>query len=422
MQELLEKLFPICRSITGGGVRQTLNILKEYIPLKVHEVPTGTEVFDWMIPKEWNIRDAYIKNSKGKKIIDFKESNLHVLGYSTPINKKMSLAELKDHIFTLPEQPELIPYLTSYYKEDWGFCMSHEQFEKLKEDTYEVVIDSSLKDGYLSYGEFYIKGKSEDEVLFSSYLCHPSMCNDSISGVILLAFLAKKLKDLDLNYSYRFLFVPETIGAITWLSRNEKNVSKIKHGLVATCVGDSGDFTYKKSRMGNAEIDKIVENILKHSENGYKVIDFEPVGSDERQYCSPGFNLAVGSLMRTMYGEFSEYHTSADNLDFVKGEYLEDSLEQYLAIVKVLENNKTYLNLSSKCEPQLGKRGIYRSLAPKGRKKEGYAEEEAVLWVLNMSDGTRSLLDISTRSGIDFKRLQKATEVLIKNGLLKLVS
>ena len=267
MFELMEKLFPICRSITGNGVRETLKILSGYISLETHEVKTGTKVFDWNVPMEWNIKDAYIKSNKGEKIIDFKNSNLHVLGYSIPINESVKLDELKKHMYTIPEQPDIIPYKTSYYNKNWGFCLTHKQFSELNDESYDVCIDSELKDGSLTYGEYFIKGKSTKEILFSSYVCHPSICNDALSGVVMNILLAKTLlkHQNELNYSYRFLFVPETVGAITWLSINEEKTKNISHGLVLTCVGDNGNFTYKKTRDGDSEIDKTVLKILKKS-------------------------------------------------------------------------------------------------------------------------------------------------------------
>ena len=419
MYMLMEKLYPICRSITGDGVRETLKIIHEHIPIEIHEVPTGTKVFDWTVPKEWNIKDAYVKNSKGEKIIDFRKSNLHVLNYSIPVHKKIGLTELKEHLFTLPDYPDGIPYLTSYYKENWGFCITHKQYEQLEEDNYEVVIDSTLEEGHLTYGALYLKGESADEVLFSCYVCHPSLCNDNLSGITLLTFLAKHLKGMKLKYSYRFLFIPETIGAITWLSLNEDKISKIKHGLVATCLGDSGKSTYKKTRNGDNVIDKAVEKVLIDSGKPYKIIDFFPSGSDERQFCSPGFNLPVGSLMRTPYGRFPEYHTSADNLEFIKAEYLADSFERYMKAIFVLENNETYMNHNPKCEPRLGKRGLYRMI---GSQKWGGIDELALLWVLNLSDGANSLLDISIRSGLPFSQIKYGADALLEKGLLSRVT
>ena len=420
MYSLMKKLFPICRSITGDGVRKTLKILQEEINLEIHEVPTGTQVFDWTIPKEWNINDAYVKNSLGEKVIDFKKSNLHVLNYSTPINKKMQLEELKKNLHTIPEHPNWIPYLTSYYKENWGFCLSHNKYLQLTEDTYEVVIDSTLNDGHLTYGELFVKGNSQEEILFSCYVCHPSMCNDNLSGVVLLTALAKmiinKSKEGNLRYSYRFLFIPETIGAITWLARNEEKMDLIKAGLVATCAGDPGIVHYKKSRIGEALIDRAVQKVLTDSEKSHKVIDFFPSGSDERQFCSPGFNLPMGSLMRSPYGKyFPEYHTSADNLEFVQAKFLADSQQVYEQVVYTLEHNKTYVNLNPKCEPQLGKRGLYNQLGGQRNK----IDHMAIMWVLNMSDGTNSLLEISLKANIKFIEVKLAADALIKCNLLK---
>ncbi|MCF7800163.1 DUF4910 domain-containing protein [Candidatus Babeliales bacterium] len=411
----IKKLYPICRSITGNGVRETLKNIQEHIPVKISEIPSGTQAFDWVVPKEWNIKDAWIKNSKGEKIIDFEKSNLHVLNYSIPVHKTLSLQELNKNLYTLPEYPDWIPYLTSYYKENWGFCLSNNQYKNLPEDTYEVFIDSSLENGNLTYGELFLKGQSEEEILFSCYLCHPSMCNDSLSGVSLLTFLAKELLNKNLKYSYRFLFIPETIGAITWLALNEEKVKNIKYGLVATCLGDKGDFTYKKSRSSDALINKIVEKVLQDSKSKFKIINFDPCGSDERQFSSPGFNLQIGSLMKTMYGKFDEYHTSADSLNFVQSEYLQDSFDKYLKIIYVIENNKFYLNLNPKCEPQLGKRGLYSML---GSQKYSNLNIEAILWVLNFSDGKNSLLDISFLSGFDFDLIKNAADILIASNLL----
>ena len=330
MYKLIADLYPICRSITGNGLRATLNLLRQHIPLEIHEVPTGTAVFDWTIPKEWNIRDAYVRNSRGEKVIDFQKSNLHVVNYSVPVKAKMSLAELKKHLFTLPDHPEWIPYRTTYYNESWGFCLSHKDLLQLEDGEYEVLIDSSLEPGNLSYGEYYIQGSTADEVLISCHTCHPSLCNDNLSGVALATFLAKHLRHLSLRYSYRFIFIPGTIGSITWLSRNQNQIARIKHGLVLVDVGDAGKFTYKKSRRGDTEIDRAVVNVLKHSGGDYQVREFDPYGHDERQYCSPGINLAVGCFSRSPHGEFPEYHTSADNLDFVRPEYLADSFTRCL--------------------------------------------------------------------------------------------
>jgi len=416
MYELITELYPLCRSITGDGLRTTLNILKKHIPLDVHEVPTGTPVFDWTVPKEWNIRDAYVKNSQGERIIDFNRSNLHVVGYSTPLRKTVQLEELRAHLHTLPDRPEWIPYRTSYYQENWGFCLSHQQFLELADDEYEVCIDASLEDGHLTYGEYYLPGETRDEVLLSCHVCHPSLCNDNLSGIVLVAFLAKYLSTFSRRYSYRFLFIPGTIGSITWLCLNEAQVTNIKHGFVVAGVGDAGNFTYKKSRRGDAEIDRVFSHVLKHSRSEYAIIDFFPYGYDERQFCSPAFNLPVGCLMRTPHDQYPEYHTSADNLNFVHSLALTDSFTKCIAVVDVLENNKTYVNQNPKCEPRLGKRGLYRAV---GGQTEGIVDELTMLWVLNLSDGHYSLLDIAERSGGRFESIKKAADMLLEHQLLR---
>jgi aminopeptidase-like protein len=416
MYQLIAELYPICRSITGDGLRATLDRLGKRIPLDIHEVPTGTAVFDWTIPKEWNIRDAYVKNPKGERVIDFQRSNLHVMNYSVPVKARMSLEELRPHLFTVPESPDWIPYRTSYYQERWGFCLAHRDLLRLKEAEYEVVIDSSLEPGSLSYGEYYLRGDSADEVLLSCHTCHPSLCNDNLSGVALATTLAQALTGLSLRYSYRFLFIPGTLGSITWLYRNQGRLDRIKHGLVLVDVGDAGKVTYKKSRRGDAEVDRAAVNVLKHSSSAYDVRDFDPYGHDERQYCSPGINLPVGCFSRTPHGEFPEYHTSADDLNFVGPDYLAASFMQCVSILHLLDQNRCYVNLNPMCEPQLGKRGLYRMI---GGPRDGGVEELPLLWVLNMSDGEHSLLDISERSGLSFEALKIAADALLQHGLLR---
>lgn len=419
MFSLAEKLFPICRSITGNGVRESLAILQKHIPIEIKEVPTGTAVFDWTIPKEWNIKDAWVKNEQGEKIIDFKNNNLHLLNYSIPIHQKMDLETLKEHLFTLPEQPNLIPYRTSYYQENWGFCLSHQKMEELKEGIYEVMIDSTLEAGSLTYGELLIPGETEEEVLLSTHICHPSLANDNLSGISLLTFLGQFLRKQKNRYTYRLIFIPGTIGAITWLAQNEKKVHRIKHGIVASLVGDAGAFTWKKSRRGDTEIDRAVTQVLKDSGYDYEVIDFFPYGYDERQFCSPGFDLAVGNLGRSRFGEFPEYHTSADNLDFVNSENLKESFEIYKSVIELLENNFTYLNLQPKCEPQLGKRGLYDAIGGESDRK---IYQMAMLWVLNYSDGENDLLAIAERSGYSFEVVLKVQRILEEKGLLKQIN
>lgn len=419
MHAFIGRMYPICRSITGNGFRETLSLIGRHIPLEIHEVPTGTPVFDWTVPKEWNIRDAYVKDSDGNRVIDFRKSNLHVVNYSTPVRATMTLAELRDHLFTIPEQPDWIPYRTSYYQEAWGFCLSHNDMLKMKDGRYEVRIDSSLEPGHLTYGECLLPGEEESEVLISCHACHPSLCNDNLSSVAVTTFLAGHLGARPRRYSYRFLFIPGTIGSIAWLSLNEPAVSRIRHGLVAACTGDPGRITYKKSRRGNAEIDRAVAHVLRHCGQDYEIMDFIPYGYDERQYGSPGFDLPVGCLMRTPHGRYPEYHTSADDLDFVRSEFLADSHAKYLAVLEILEHNRAYLNLNPKCEPQLGRRGLYRLM---GGNRETAFDQMSMLWVLNLSDGRHSLLDIADKSGIEFTMIRNAAVALLEKGLLSPVT
>jgi aminopeptidase-like protein len=410
-------LYPICRSITGDGLRQTLAAIQQRVSLQLSEVPTGTEVFDWTIPKEWNIKAAFIKDKQGRRILDFRRCNLSVLNYSAPIHETMPLTELRRHLFTIPEHPDWIPYRTAYYEENWGFCLSHNQLRTLAEGEYEVCIDSTLADGHLTYGECYLPGRYTDEVLISCHICHPSLANDNLSGLSVATALAEFLSGRDLRYSYRFLFIPGTIGAITWLSRNRDKLNHIRHGLVLTGIGDDNSFHYKKSRRGDAEIDKAVEHVLRHHGESNEILEFSPYGYDERQYCSPGFNLPVGCLMRSIWGTFPEYHTSADDLSFIKPQRLAESLLVITSIIDLLEMNQRYCNLYPYCEPQLGRRGLYRTTGGESVEKEINAR----LWVLNFSDGERSLLDIAERSGLSFSVIATAAQLLFDNGLLKAV-
>jgi len=408
------ELYPICRSITGDGVRETLRRIGERISLQITEVPSGTAVFDWLVPKEWNIKDAYIKDAAGRKVLDFQDCNLHVMSYSCPVNARMPLGELRKHLFTIPDHPNWIPYRTSYYKEDWGFCLPAAVAAELNDAEYEVCIDSTLEDGLLTYGECFLRGASAEEALFSVHVCHPSLANDNLSGIAVATALAQRLAQMELRYSYRFLFLPGTIGAITWLALNRDRAERIKHGLVLTCVGDKSGFHYKKSRRGDSEIDVAVKHALKFCSEPGEIMEFSPYGYDERQYCSPGFNLAVGCLMRSVWGSFPEYHTSADNLDFILPEKMAGTLELCSSVVNILENNKTYLNTNPYCEPQLGKRGLYRSTGGHGIE----AEINARLWTLNLSDGKHSLLAIAERSNLPFEHIHEAAETLKESGLL----
>jgi len=415
---LAAEIFPFCRSIVGDGVRATLRHLAQHIELDVHEVASGTPAFDWTVPREWNIRDAYIKDSIGNKIVDFAQSNLHVVSYSVPVRERLSLAELKKHMHSLPLQPDLIPYRTSYYAGNWGFCVRHSLLESLKDETYEVVIDSTLKDGFLTYGEFLHRGDTDDEVLLSAHICHPSLANDNCSGLALLTYLAKAIAQQKTRYSYRFLFAPGSIGALTWLSRNEDKAARIKHGIIVSGVGDGGGPTYKKSRRGNAEIDMAMARVLRNFGQQSSVIDFSPYGYDERQYCSPGFNLPVGLFQRSKWGTFPEYHTSADNLNFIKPKYLGESYELIAEALAIIESNLKYENTYPKGEPHLGKRGLYGSL---GGDKDGASRIMTMLWVLNLSDGAYSLFDIAERAGLPFADVSSAAALLEKHGLLRKV-
>lgn len=415
MYRLVERLYPICRSITGQGVRETLGILRELVPLVVREVPSGTQVFDWTVPKEWNVREAWIRDGSGRTVVDLRDHTLHVVSYSVPVRARLALSELRPHLFSLPDRPHWIPYRTTYWAENWGFCLSHARLLALEDGEYDVCIDATLADGHLTYGELLLPGQSPHEVLFSCHVCHPSLCNDNLSGIAVATYLARLLGRRPRRYTYRFLYLPGTIGSITWLSLNEGHVGRIRHGLVLTCVGDRGGLTYKRSRRGDAEIDRAARHVLSHGPEPWQVRDFSPYGYDERQYCSPGFDLPVGCLMRSPHGEFPEYHTSADDLSFVTPESLAGALEACASIVRVLEGNGWYRNLNPKCEPRLGKRGIYRAI---GGHLDARSAEMALLWVLNFSDGRHSLLDVAERAGLPFVAVRQAADTLLAHGLL----
>ncbi|MET8851131.1 DUF4910 domain-containing protein [Amycolatopsis sp. NPDC004625] len=414
LHALVERLYPICRSITGDGVRQTLDIIGEHISLERHEVPTGTAVLDWTIPQEWNIRDAYVATPSGERVIDFRESNLHVVGYSVPVRQRMPLSELREHLHTLPDQPSWVPYRTSYYAPAWGFCLAQEKLDALPDGDYDVVIDSTLADGSLTYAEHVVPGRVTDEVIVSCHVCHPSLANDNLAGIAVAISLAQQLALSQPHYTYRFLFMPGTIGSITWLARNASRIEKVRHGLVLACAGDTGSLTYKKSRRDDAEIDRVVQHVLRSRE--HRVVDFSPYGYDERQFCSPGFNLGVGSLTRTPYAGYPEYHTSADNPGFVSPAAMEDTLGALRDAFGVLDRNRRYVNLSPYGEPQLGKRGLYDSL---GGRSDAKQAQMAMLWVLNLSDGSHSLLDIAERAGLPFDIVDVAARALHDAGLVK---
>ncbi|MBV8362748.1 MAG: DUF4910 domain-containing protein [Deltaproteobacteria bacterium] len=418
MMALIKKMFPICRSITGNGVRETLAILRNYIPLDLNEVPSGTQVFDWTIPSEWNIRAAYIARTDGTHVVDFAANNLHVVQYSQPIDATMPLAELRPHLHSLPDKPEWIPYRTSYYHENWGFCLAHRQLSTMADGLYRVVIDSDLAPGHLSYGELLIPGETDDTVLFSCHICHPSLANDNLSGIAVATMLARHVQGLRLRHSYRFLFIPGTIGSLTWLARNEDKVGRITHGLVLSCLGDAGGMTYKQSRRGNSAIDRIVAHVLSYEDGPHRITPFIPFGYDERQYCSPGFDLPIGCLMRTPNGEYPEYHSSADDLSLLRSESLADSLAVLQRIIAVIEGDALYRSRNPKGEPQLGRRGLYGAMG--GQRTAGY-HQMALLWVLNLADGEHSLLNTAERAGLPFETVRAAADALVAADLLDTV-
>ncbi len=422
MEKYFDRLWPLNRSLTGNGNRETLRILSELVDLRIREIPSGTTCFDWAVPPEWNVKEAWIKDSSGKKIIDFEENNLHLIGYSQSFEGKMNLSELKEHLHTLPSQPDAIPYITSYYAPRWGFCLRHDQLTDLKEDNYEIKIDAHHDSGgSMTIGEAVIPGETSNEILISTYICHPSMANNELSGPIVSSFLYRLLMSSQRNFhTLRFIFIPETVGAIWYLSENGRRLSEnLKAGFVLTCIGDDGAFTYKRSRRGDTPADKAAEYVLEKSGLEFSVENFFPTGSDERQFCSPGFNLPVGSIMRTRYGKYDEYHTSADNKSFISFDAMEESVNICAKVVDTIDKNAVYMNLLPYCEPQLGKRGLYPTL---GSRKDTGEYVKAMMWVLNQSDGTKDLLDISRLSGIEFSALVEAGNALHSAKLLERIS
>jgi len=412
MHALATELFPICRSITGDGVRETLGEIGRLIPLEVHEVPSGTEVLDWTIPDEWNIRAAHITAPDGRRVVDFDDSNLHVVSYSEPVSETMTLDELLPHLHVHSEDPAWIPYRTSYYQRSWAFCLARTELDRLGEGLYDVVVDSTLEPGSLTYGECSLPGETEDELLLTTHVCHPSLANDNLSGISLLTELAATLAKQPRRLSYRFLFIPGTIGSIAWLARNDERLSNIVGGLVVACVGDTGKLTYKRSRRHDSLIDRAGSHVVSHAEG--RIVDFDPWGWDERQFNSPGYDLGIGCLTRSRESEFPEYHSSADDLAVIAPERLEESLQATLAILDVVEHDRAFVNLSPKGEPQLGKRGLYRGLGG----TEASSAQLAQLWVLNQSDGDATLLDIATRADLPFAEIRLEAERLRDGGLL----
>ncbi len=419
MFDWVERLYPISRSITGEGVRASLSMLREIIPLDIHEVPTGATVLDWVVPREWNLRRARLVGPDGTVICDTDRSNLEVVQYSIPIQTKMTLAELRPHLHSMPDRPDWIPYRTSYYNETWGFCLADRVARSLAEGEYRVDIDATLAEGSMTYGEYVVGGESEREVLISAHICHPSLANDNLSGVVVAAHLARWISEHPRRYSYRFVFAPATIGAIMWLALNRENVGRIAHGLILSCVGDGGAFNYKQPRRGGADIDRAVAVAMRDAKVEHAIKPFSPWGYDERQYGSPGFDLPVGCFMRTPNGCYPEYHTSADNLDLVRPEHLEKSLAILKDVVGILEADRRYVNQSPHGEPQLGRRGLYTAMGGYANAAEG---QLAMLWMLNQSDGSMSMLAIAEKSGLPFAALSAAAGALERAGLLSVAA
>lgn len=421
MYALCGKMFPYCRSITGDGVRATLKALQEVVPeITVHEVSSGTKAFDWTVPKEWRIRDAWIKNSSGDKIVDFKKHNLHVVGYSTSVDKIVSLDELKSILYTQPDQPDAIPYVTSYYKERYGFCVTQKQFDALTDDNYHIYIDSELFDGSLTYGELIISGESEQEILISTYVCHPSMANNELSGPAVSVYLAKWLMSLPKRrYTYRFVYVPETIGSLTYMSQGD-HLAKMKENVIAgwnlSCVGDDRTYSMVATRYGNTLTDKVTENVLGFIYHDYKHYSFLKRGSDERQYNAPGIDLPVCGFSRSKYGEYPEYHTSKDDMGLISPSGLMGAYKVMQDCINVLEHNRKY-KITCFGEPQLGKRGLYPTISQKG----SYDEVTAMTDFIAYADGDNDLIDISDKIGIPVKGLIPVAEKLLRVELIKVV-
>ena len=417
LHSLAKRLWPINRSITGEGVRKTLLVLKELNPkLSINEVPSGTKVFDWEVPREWHVNDAYIITPSGKKICNFKENNLHLLGYSIPIQKKINLKELQKYLYSIPEQPSAIPYVTSYYEERWGFCLSQNERDLLEEGDYLVFVDSKLFDGSLTYGEIFIKGSSDKEIFLSTYICHPFMANNELSGIVVSSYIANWIANKkDNRFSYRFVFIPETIGSITYLSKNIKRLkSKVFAGYNITCVGDNRGYSYLPSRNGNTISDLVGKHVLKHIDPAYKIYEWKDRGSDERQYCSPGVDLPIATIMRTKYGMYEEYHTSLDDLvNVVTPEGLQGGYNIIKLAIEALENNK-YPKVNFICEPQLGKRGMYPTLSTKASS----TEVNLIMDIISYSDGNSSLIEIAELCKVPIWQLYPIIEQLTHNNLI----
>jgi aminopeptidase-like protein len=408
---LMAELLPLPRSLTGDGVRRTLAVLGRDVPLELIETPTGTPVFDWTVPREWIVRGAWIDGPDGRRVVDVGDSPLHLLGYSRPVDAELDLDELRPHLFTHPTDPDAVPYRTSYWDETWGFCLSRRQLESLRPGRYRVVVDSDLVEGSLSSGEALIAGSSEEEFLLSTYICHPALANDNLSGVVLLWALARTLAGQRLRFTYRLLWSPGTLGALCWLARNEERLDRVEHGLAISCVGDPGPLRYKRSRRGEATVDRAAALVLRDRPASI-VSGWSPLGGDERQFCSPGFDLPLGAFTRTPHGLFPEYHSSADDLDLVTSSALGESLRAILEIIDAVETNRSYRNLSPYGEPQLGRRGLYQTIP------DGTNPEAALLWVLSLSDGRYDLLAIAAQSNLPYSAILTAATTLERHGLL----
>ena len=417
MHDRVTELYPLCRSITGAGLRETLAQVRSRLPaLEISEVSSGSAALDWEVPDEWNIRAGRIESLDGQVLVDFAVCNLHVVSYSVPVDCIVSREELAAHVHTLPAQPSLIPYRTAYYAKTWGFCLAHEVWEGMRDARYRVFIDSTLAPGALSYGELVLAGRERAEVLISVHCCHPSLANDNLSGIALAMAAAQRLYERDTRLTYRFLFIPATIGSLTWLARNESLIPDIAHGVVLSCVGDPGKFHYKRSRRGAAAIDRAMAHVLRHRDVPHALLDFSPFGYDERQFCSPGYDMPVGCFMRSPNGTFPEYHTSADNPGFVTPAALAESLSVLLEVFAVLEADLTFSRVDGRGEPQLGRRGLYRAIS--GQSDHASAQM-ALLWVLNLADGRSSLLDMAERSGLRFAQLAAAAKLACDADLIR---
>ena len=421
IDKMLKELFPITRSITGDGVRQTYKILNKIAKFKIYEIPTGKKCYNWIVPKEWVIRDAYVEDDKGKRIIDFKKNNLHVLNYSTSVNDTVSYAKLTKHLYTLPQMPEAVPYRTSYYKKNWGFCISYDQFKKLdKKAKYKVYIDAKHKKGNLTLGDYRHKGISKEEYLISTYSCHPSLANDNLSGMVLWIFLLKILQSLKTRHNYKFCIWPETIGAMVYLSTHEEEMKRVNGGFVVATVGGTENFGYKKTFLGDGRIDRAVRRAFRKFDTKLLLYQFEPIGSDERQLSSPGFRIPTGTITKGKYGEYPYYHTSLDNLDYVKAENIAKTLKLYLASLQELEANVTLKSNLPFCEPNLGERGLYPATGGAINSKNAANKDLDIMrWVLFYADGDNSALDISEKTGFSAGDVNRVANVLIANKVIQ---